>query len=615
MNKNLDRINTGTREPDTDNRTMSLVFAGHVDHGKSTIVGRLLADTGSLPEGKLEQVKRNCELNSRPFEYAFLIDALKDEQSQGITIDSARVFFRTGKRHYIIIDAPGHIEFLKNMITGAARAEAALLVIDAEEGVRENSRRHGYMLSMLGIRQIAVLVNKMDLVDYKEDVYRNIVSEYTRFLNEIGVEPRCFVPVSGMNGDNVTPEINAMSWYSGKSVLDVLDDFRSEPDTAERPFRMPVQDVYKFTRFGDSRRIVAGTIESGSISVGDEVIFYPSGKKSRIKTMEAFNAEPGTSAAAPYPASFTLEEQIYITRGQVAVKSIEPAPRVSTNVRVSLFWLGRKPMIKKKEYIFKIGTVKVPARLGNIERIIDASDLEVDEVSDRIERHDVAECVLELSRAIAFDPADEHPLTSRFVIVDDYEITGGGIIREDVNDSLSDVRERVFLRNYRWEKSGIPNGRRAERYNQRATLIVITGKKDAGKKPLARALERLLFDDGRFVYFLGIGNVLYGVDSDIRDSKAEDHAGEHIRRMAEVANIMLEAGMILIVTAIDLGLHDLNIIRTVISPDHIETVLVGDDTGRNISYDIYIDPSEGPEQGAARVRESLQEKGIIFRAW
>src|SRR5580765_5804124 len=182
---------------------MNIVIGGHVDHGKSTIVGRLLADTHSLPEGKLEAVKALCERTAKPFEYAFLLDALKDEQSQGITIDAARVFFKTAKRHYIIIDAPGHIEFLKNMITGAARAQAALLVIDAREGVQENSRRHGYMMSMLGIEQLAVLVNKMDLVGFDQSAFAGIEREYRAFLERVGVKPAAFIPVAGRDGDNV----------------------------------------------------------------------------------------------------------------------------------------------------------------------------------------------------------------------------------------------------------------------------------------------------------------------------------------------------------------------------------------------------------------------------
>ncbi len=208
---------------------MNVVFVGHVDHGKSTIIGRLLADTGSLPEGKLEQVRESCERNSRPFEYAFLIDALKDERAQNITINSARVFFQSVRRHYIIIDAPGHIEFIKNMVTGASRAEAALLVIDAHEGVQENSRRHGYLLWMLGIRQIVVLVNKMDLVDYKQEVFEAVQAEYAEFLREIGMQPMYYVPVSGREGDNICGSSASMPWYTGPSVLEALELVRQGP--------------------------------------------------------------------------------------------------------------------------------------------------------------------------------------------------------------------------------------------------------------------------------------------------------------------------------------------------------------------------------------------------
>src|SRR6266545_2894964 len=206
----------------TSRERMTIVIGGHVDHGKSTIIGRLLADTGSLPEGKLEQVRENCERNAKPFEYAFLLDALKDEQAQGITIDAARVFFKTVRRDYIIFDAPGHIEFLKNMVTGASRAEAALLVIDADEGVQENSRRHGYMMSMLGIRQIAVLVNKMDLVGFAQAHFEEIVRQYTEFLTRIDVRPACFVPVAGRDGDNVALRSARMPWYAGATVLEAL---------------------------------------------------------------------------------------------------------------------------------------------------------------------------------------------------------------------------------------------------------------------------------------------------------------------------------------------------------------------------------------------------------
>ena len=431
---------------------LNIVIVGHVDHGKSTVIGRLLADTDSLPQGKLEQIKEMCRRNSKPFEYAFLLDALKDERAQGITIDTARSFFKTEKRKYIIIDAPGHIEFLKNMITGASRAEAALLVIDANEGIQENSRRHGYMLSMLGISQIAVLVNKMDLVSYDENIYSSIVSEYSEFLRKININPMTFIPISAMQGDNIAVRSKNMSWFDGMTVLEALDNFNDAKQPNDLPFRMPVQDVYKFTASGDDRRIIAGTVDSGILRTGEEVIFYPSGKKTTVKTIENFNSTPKDFMSAGYASGFTVTEQIYIKRGELcvkydAVKSDEKIkPLVSTTFKASLFWLGKEPMILYKTYYLKIGTAKVDVKLNKIIKVINASSLDVvvgDGVLDVpmiIERHEVAECILETERPIAFDTADVMAYTSRFVIVDKYEISGGGIITENVGGEYSKVR-------------------------------------------------------------------------------------------------------------------------------------------------------------------------------
>ena len=404
------------------NESMNIVIAGHVDHGKSTVIGRLLADTGSLPEGKLEQVRETCRRNSRPFEYAFLLDALKDEQSQGITIDSARVFFKTEKRHYIIIDAPGHIEFLKNMVTGASHAEAALLVIDANEGVQENSRRHGYMISMLGIRQIVVLVNKMDLVDYKQEVFDSIVAEYTEFLDGIDVKAKAFIPVSGTEGDTIAALTDKIPWYSGQTVLESLDNFKKEPLPVDKPFRMPVQDVYKFTKAGDQRRIIAGTVDTGTVKAGDEVVFYPSGKRSTVKSLERFNSPTPDDFSAGEAASLTLDQQIYIARGQLAARADQPAPNVSKRLRVNLFWMGKKSMEPGKDYLLKVGAVKEPVQIESIVSVMDASDLSSGRKKDKVEYHDVAEVILSCRHAIAFDTVDVVPSTGRFVIVDDYEI-------------------------------------------------------------------------------------------------------------------------------------------------------------------------------------------------
>jgi bifunctional enzyme CysN/CysC len=591
---------------------MNIVIVGHVDHGKSTVIGRLLADTHSLPDGKLEQVRADCELNSKPFEYAFLLDALKDEQAQGITIDAARVFFKSSLRPYLILDAPGHIEFLKNMITGAARAEAALLVIDAAEGVQENSRRHGYMVSMLGVHQLAVVVNKMDLVNWDEAVYDRIVTEYSAFLEQVGIRPSCFIPVSGRGGDNIADRSSNLAWYTGPTVLDALDAFRSEPAPVEQPFRMPVQDVYKFTKQGDDRRIVAGTIDSGTVRVGDDVIFYPSGKKSRIKSLEAFNRPVQSRAEAGWAVGFTLQEQIYITRGEVATLETEPRPQVTTRLRVSLFWLGREAMVKRKEYLLKLGTARVTARLEEVLRVMDASNLETAQQRNAVQRHDVAECVLKLDRAIACDLAEDIPTTSRFVLVDDFEIRGGGIVREALPDRQTAVRDRVLLRNYKWEPSIIQPEQRAEKYNQKAALILVTGEHESDRKGVAKALEEKLFEDGKVVYFLGIGSVLYGVDADIE--RKPENRQEHMRRLAEVANLMLDAGIILVVAAAELTQDDLAVIKTAVPPDWIETIWAGDTVTTDLACDLQLPGGAVPE-AVDRLKAHLQDKGIIFRPW
>jgi bifunctional enzyme CysN/CysC len=595
---------------------MNIVIVGHVDHGKSTIIGRLLADTRSLPEGKLDQVKERCRRNSKPFEYAFLLDALKDEQSQGITIDAARCFFKTEKRNYIIIDAPGHIEFLKNMVTGASRAEAALLVIDAKEGVRENSRRHGYMLSMLGIQQIAVLVNKMDLVDYDQKVYDAIVAEYKDFLKKINIEPMCFIPVSGMEGDSVAELKDNMPWYTGQTALQALDTFTNEQLPSQKPFRMPAQAVYKFTKDGDNRRCVAGTIASGAVTPGDTVIFYPSGKKSKVKTLEVFNRAQPQTLSAGYASAFTLEEQIYVTRGELACIEGQLKPEITTRLKVNLFWLSRNPLEKNKEYWLKVGTAKVKVRLTEITSVIDASNLD-NASKNRIERHDVAECVLTTDKVISFDKVEHFAHTSRFVIIDNYEISGGGIIQEGLADRQSRLREKVMLRNYKWESSVLTPATRAKKYNQKASLLLMTGEKAAGKKELAKIVEKRLFEDAKFVYFLGIGNVLYGVDADIKTQRHDpkkDRA-EHLRRLGEVSHILLDCGVILIVTATQLSQADLEIIKTATNPDLIETIWVGEDKTTDIVTDLHITNTGDINAAANSVIDMLAAKGIIFKAW
>lgn len=590
---------------------MNIVIVGHVDHGKSTLMGRLLADTDSLPEGKLEQVKETCRRNSKPFEYAFLLDALKDEQSQGITIDTARCFFKTDKRDYIILDAPGHIEFLKNMITGASRAEAALLMIDAKEGVQENSRRHAYMLSMLGINQIAVVINKMDLVDYDQAVFESVKAEYLEFLKQINITPKFVLPVSSFMGENIVKKSDKMPWYDGMCILEVLDAFECEEDKENQPFRMPVQDVYKFTRNGDDRRIIAGTIETGRIQAGQEVIFYPSGKRSHIKNIEVFNADPIEAGKPNMAIGFTMVEQIYITRGELMSIAGEPAPQTGSRIAANIFWLGKKDLVPGKVYYLKIGAEKVKMELECVKGVINSSNLSSTEEKNAVGRNEVAECILRTDKPIAFDLVSDIAGTSRFVIVDNYEIAGGGIITAAMEDEEQELREGAMLRNLKWEVSDVSVEERIEHYAQKPNLIVLTGPEGTGKKKLAKLLERELMNQGRYVYYMGIGSYLYGVGADTKKTSVQDHT-EQIRRFAEVANLMLDAGMLLLVTATDLTQSDFKILKTVVERE-FEIVWVGNDITTDISPDLQL-ADKDYEKSISKIKNMLKDAGTIFRA-
>lgn len=593
--------------------TMNVVITGHVDHGKSTVIGRLMADTGSLPDGKLEQVKANCARNSKPFEYAFLLDALKDEQSQGITIDAARVFFKSDKRHYIIIDAPGHIEFLKNMITGAARAEAAFLCIDADEGVQENSRRHGYLLSMLGIKQMCVLVNKMDLVNYDQRVYKSVVRKYSRFLRNINMHNVSFIPVSGMEGDNIASLSDNMPWWKGDTVLTLIDKFKIEPPPTSQPFRLPVQDVYKFTAMGDSRRIIAGTITTGTLKTGDELVFYPSGKKSRVLDIENFNGENPVEVSAGMATGFTMTEQIYTKRGDLVVKSGETQPQTGNVIRVSIFWLGREPFVKDKEYILKIGTERVRMRLFDTVKVIDASNLNSDGMKKMVERHDVAECVLTTQRPIAFDIVEEFPQTSRFVIVDGFEIAGGGIIRDVIRDNKAEYRDKVLDRNLKWDTGNITSDLRSETYGHKPALVLVGGPEDRRKADFAKTLEQQLFAKGNKVYYLGVQNVIAGLDADMtvkRHHRYPEDREEMIRRLAELANLLMDVGIILVATVSELSYEERENFRLSISPIDVQTIWVGSSVGSDVDADYTIESADEAPDHLDRVVKLLKDKGV-----
>ncbi|MDF1733238.1 MAG: adenylyl-sulfate kinase [Minwuia sp.] len=518
--------------------SLKTVFVGHVDHGKSTLVGRLFHDTDSLPDGRVEEIRKMCERRGMPFEYAFLMDALQAERDQGITIDTSQIWFKTAKRDYVIIDAPGHKEFLKNMITGAAAADAAILVIDANEGVQEQSRRHGYLLHLMGIGQVTVCVNKMDLVDYSQSRFEAIEEEFRTYLTSIGVAPNHVIPVSGREGDLITGPSKRMPWYLGPSLTEALDGFRVPLPATDQPLRFPVQDVYKF----DERRIIAGRIESGTIRVGDTLLFSPINKTAKVRTIEAWNVDQlPMKASAGQSVGITLDEQLFIERGHIA--SHENQPPVETDVfRAHVFWLGNDALVTGKTYKMKLANAEARVTVQSIDRVIDTGDLSHVQ-SDRVERNAVAEVTIRSRQMLALDEFRHNQKTGRFVLVDGFDIAGGGIISME---GYADQRSLITVRatNVTKVEAAIGPEERHKRNGHKGGVLWFTGLSGAGKSTIAVATERRLFDKGYQVFVLDGDNVRFGLNADLGFSP-EDRA-ENIRRVGEVAALMAKAGFIVV---------------------------------------------------------------------
>ncbi|MDH4370820.1 MAG: GTP-binding protein [Nitrospira sp.] len=592
---------------------LNIVIVGHVDHGKSTLLGRLYADTDSLPDGKLDKVRAICKQQGKEFEYAFLFDAFLEEQEQGITIDTARTFFMWKGRQYIIIDAPGHKEFLKNMISGAARAEAALLLIDALEGVKEQSKKHGYLLSLLGVRQFAVVVNKMDLVGYRQDVFDGIEKEYREFLGQFKAVPSQFIPVSAKLGDNIANRSTTMSWYSGPTVLDTLGAFSKEAARSEQPLRFSVQDVYKF----DARRIITGRIAAGRVKVGDHLVFSPSNKRANIRTVEAFNIEPPpTEGQAGQSIGVTLDEQIFVERGEIASHQ-EHLPSVSTAFRANLFWLGKRPLEKGRKYLLRVATKEVDCEVAVIHRIIDTMDLAQQQGSSTVNKNQVAELTLRTKTPVAFDLSASFETTGRFVLVDEYDIAGGGIITELVHDDQEFLRDEARRRDFAWVKGEVTVEDRAQQYGHRAAVVLITGGRHTGKSFLARKLEGRLVADGRHAYLLDGENLRRGLDADLSEEE-RGQTTEMARRYGEVARLLTDTGLIVLSTTNPFGLayeEASQAIRTLVHPAPVIAVHMSKtEEEPPPNTDVTLSGPTDFDAATARILDELKRRGVLAQA-
>src|SRR5689334_8946755 len=538
LDHSIQAMPNGTTRPQ-----VRIVIVGHVDHGKSTLVGRLLHETGSLPEGKLEMLKAVSARRGMPFEWSFLLDALQTERDQGITIDTTQIRFRTGSRDVVLIDAPGHAEFLRNMITGASQADGAVLIIDALEGVRDQTRRHGYLLHLLGVKQVAVVVNKMDRVDFGEARFDEIKAEISTHLAGLGVKPVAVIPISARDGDGVAELTSRIGWYGGPTVVEALDALEPARPLSSLPLRLPVQAIYKF----DDRRIVAGRIESGHLAAGDEIVVMPAGKIAKIKGIESWPVTPlPGKQGAGRSVAVTLDRELFIERGDV-IAHTGKHPRDARRLRARIFWLHEKPLAKGDQILVRVGTREARAHVVAIEKAVDPGALSSSQET-AIARNHVGEIDISLAQPIAADAYTDNPRTGRLVIEVNGRIAGGGLV-------LSvDAGQRAAPVDIVPVESALRPDERSARYRHDGAVVWLTGLPGAGKSTLARALERRLFSNGGSPILLDGDTLRAGLNGDLGFSPQD--RSENIRRLAEVATHLAKNGHIAIVAAVSPARED-----------------------------------------------------------
>jgi bifunctional enzyme CysN/CysC len=477
-----------------------------------------------------------------PFEWSFLLDALQTERDQGITIDTTQIRFRTHSRDVVLIDAPGHAEFLRNMITGAAQADGAVLIIDALEGVRDQTRRHGYLLHLLGVKQVAVVVNKMDRVDFSAERFGAIRDEISAHLTGLGLAPTAVIPISARDGDGVADRTAKIAWYKGPTVVEALDALHPARPLNELALRLPVQAIYKF----DDRRIVAGRIESGGLSAGDEIVIMPAGKIAKIRSIEGWPSSPTVAQSAGRSVGITLDRELFVERGDV-IAHVGSAPRDTRRIRARIFWLHEAPLAAGASILLRLGNKETRAVVVAIEKAVDPGELASAEAK-AIARNHVGEIDISLAQPLAADPYVDNPRTGRLVIEVQGRIAGGGLV-------LSvEAGQRAVPVDIVPVESALRPEERSARYRHNGAVVWLTGLPGSGKSTLARALERKLFSDGGSPILLDGDTLRAGLNGDLGFSPQD--RTENIRRLAEVAAHLARNGHVAIVAAVSPSRED-----------------------------------------------------------
>ena len=516
--------------------SIRIITVGHVDHGKSTFLGRLLYDTDSLSHEQKKSLQLMELGENNQIEWAFLLDAFLEEQAQNITIDTTQLVFRTPLRSYVMIDAPGHQEFLKNMVAGATRADAALLIIDVAEGIKEQTRRHLQLLSLVGIKQVIVLFNKMDLVNREALTFETAAKEIEKLFQQYGLLPQQMIPIVARSGENLVTRSVKMNWYQGPTVMDALEKMTAMPSLECGSMRFIVQDVYRF----DERRLIVGRVESGTLRAGEEIVFWPGRKKSQVRSIEEWGtAEQPQSAIAGKSVAITLEDPIFVERGHIGSAKNEP-PSEGREISAQLFWLDSEPLSLHQPVTLRLGTQSVMGRVIAIKK-----KTTLDEFHSTIVQHDVVDVIFHLMRPMIYDCYEDIAAMGRFAIVAQGRLGGGGVIKSD--DRLQAAgTERIEIKSdhLTWSISAIDREMRKKQFGHPGVVLWLTGLSGSGKSTVARGLEVLLHHRGMATMMLDGDNLRHGLCADL-DFSLKDRA-ENIRRTGEVAKLFAEAGLIVI---------------------------------------------------------------------
>ncbi len=536
------RRKTDKKDPDVKlgNEKIRIVIVGHVDHGKSTLIGRLLHDTDSLPEGKLEEIKKASKKRGDVIEWSYLLDAFQAERDQAITIDTTQINFSTKNRDFVIIDAPGHTEFLKNMISGAAQADAAILVVDAEEGLQEQTRRHAYLLSLIGIRQVSVVINKIDKVGFAKDRFEEVAKEVVHFLAGLNISPTDILPISARHGHNILESSEDMGWFTGKTLLELLETVEPRGPSIARPLRFPIQDVYRVKE----KRILVGRLESGILRKGDTLLFSPTNETAKIQSIESWpetDAEM-VEAHAGQSVGITLDNKIFVERGHVASHE-EKAPMLSNVFRAHLFWLSKEPLKVGDTYKLRIHSSELNATIQSIDHMIETEDLSEVSDCDKVERNQVAKVTIRVRDLIPLDPYIDNEKTGRIVLYDSDSVVGGGTI---FMEGYADQRRMVKPKSENIYKVDhlLSHAKRAERNGYHGGIYWFTGLSGSGKSTLAMKVEQELFRREYQTYVLDGDNVRHGLNVDLGFSP--DDRAENIRRISEVSALIADVGVLCI---------------------------------------------------------------------